>query len=327
MAILTELGTQFPCTTQGVEIDLSDDTLEMYSGEVLEAWFIPEAGREIKPGDSLQFVQDFLKLKEKYPQFVLHYVKVESFKITVQYSVAPMGAKGNSPVHIFIALIILGILIIVGSCVLTKKDRGYLFTPTGTAGVKARNTDTARGISGVRMYCDGEYIGTTDGYTVNTMQLVGEHIFSANPIEGYLDPYPVTALIELNKNIVVTIDFWPEDIPVPTTGWIDVFTTPAGAKVYINADLVGVSPIAVEVNAPGDYTIGFGDLEGYITPEARTASVVPGARTPIKVTYLTPEEAPWEKYVMYGLMAAAVIAGTALAVPPIIKALKSKEEP
>jgi len=326
MALL-ELGTKFPCTTQGTEIPIDDENLTISSGEVLELWLEQEEGEgDITTGDGLAFVQDILKMKEEYPYFVLHYINIEARRVTVQYSIAPVGAH-ESP-GLIVGAIVIGIIfliaILAGGSLYLKGTRGWVFTPTGTAAIKARNTHTSHGISGVKIYCDGDLIGTTDGYAVSTRQLVGEHIFSAAPIAGYLDPYPVTALIELNKNVNVTIEFWPDDIPPPTTGWIDVHTTPVGAQVYINTELVGLSPISVEVDAPGDYTVGFGDLEGYITPPARSVSVSPGARVPVTVEYTTPEG--WEKYIWYALTAAGAITAAAIIIPRVIKSLPRKKE-
>lgn len=319
--VITELGTKFPCTTQGFEIPLDDPELKMYAGDVVEAYF--EADKDIRPVDIFSCLDEIIKMKEQYPQFVLHYFKAETRRITVQYSVAPTGAtQSPDPVTILIIIIIAviaGFLIYAG---VTKINRGYIWYPVGWAAITVKDTDTEHGISGVRVYADGAYAGTTDGYTVNKKLRTGPHTFTADLIDGYYISYPATAIVNLNETTLVTVYLRPEDSPEPETGFLDIYTSPAGAEISIDGgSYICTSPCSLEL-PKGEHSVGFGDLEGYITPVAVPVTVVPGKHVSLSVKYVPIEEATWEKYVMYGLIAAVVIAGAAIVVPRVIKAYK-----
>lgn len=323
MATLTEFGNKFPCSTEGAEVPITDQISEMYSGDVMEVWI--EADKDIMPAEAFACLWNILRMKEQYPHFVLHYFKVESRKITVQYSVAPTGQEA-SPwlVAVVIAIAIVAIIGLLVTAAVLKWTRGYVWYPVGWAAITAKDVTTEHGISGVKVYVDGTYAGTTDGYSVNKKLRIGQHTFSARPIEGYQDPYPVQATIDLNKTTPVTIYFRPIGSPEPDTGWLDISTSPSGGEVFVNSQSVGPSPVSVELPAPGDYNIAFGDIEGYFTPQARQATLIPGARTSVSVEYEPVGKQLWEKYVLYGLIGAGIIAGAAIVAPRVIKALKEK---
>jgi hypothetical protein len=324
MAILTELGYKFPCTTEGQEIPLNDPELEMLAGDVVEAYF--DADQDIKPADAYRCLEEVIKMKEQYPQFVLHYIKVETRRITVQYSVAPEGAQGSGIVVVLIILGILALVGIFGFLAIQASVRGYWWYPVGWAAISVKDTDTEHGISGVKVYADGAYAGTTDGYVVNKKLRTGPHIFSADLIEGYYIAYQATGIVNLNETTPVTVYLRPEGSVEPETGFVDIYTSPSGAEISIDGGTDAyTSPCSVEL-LKGEHSVGFGDIEGYITPAAVPVTVVPGKHVLLSVRYEPIEEAPWQRYLAYGLTAAAIIAGAALAVPPIIKALKSKEE-
>lgn len=325
MAKLAELGRQYPCTTQGVEIPV-DDPGDIYAGDVLEAWF--EADRDINVDTAFAVLVEVLRMKEEYPHFVLHYVKVETRKITVQYSIAPMKTTGNSPLSLVLWIVI---AFFVGLIAYTGLNlywtRGYLVRPTGTAVINAVHTETKKGISGVAIYVDGNYVGRTDGGSVSVKRLVvGPHEFNGEPLEDYHVPMPVTKEIELNKISNVDIYYRPSDIPEPKTGWLDVYTTPVTGVVSADGVERGPAPIELELSI-GDHTVGFGPVEGYIAPAPQTATIVGGQRTPITGEYLVPgaEEAWYAKLAKYGLIGGGIIIGTVLVVPPVIRAIREKK--
>jgi hypothetical protein len=328
MAKLAELGYQFPCTTQGIQISVDDDQAEMYSGQVLEAWY--EADRDISISSAYTVLNEILRMKEQYPYFVLHYIKIETRKITAQYSVAPVGAV-HSPglVVVLIFVLSLAIAAMIGIALNIRWTRGYLWSPTGTAVITAKHTETQKGISGVKIYVDGKYAGTTDGGSVSSKRLlVGEHQFSGETRDGFHAPAPVTALIELNKNINVTIWYRPSDIPEPKTGDLNVYTTPVSGIIAVDGKEVGPSPIAVKDLSIGNHSVGFGPVEGYITPLPQQATIVGGQTTIVTGTYVLPEEEEewFEKYIRWVLIGGGVVAGGVLLLPPAIRALRKGVE-
>jgi hypothetical protein len=324
MAKLAELGKQFPCTTQGVQIPVDDEDVEIYSGEVLEAWF--EADRDINTSIAFDILVDVLRMKEQYPYFVLHYVKVETRKITVQYSLAPMGTTASPHLLVIAAVLLViafaGIIATIGLTI--RWTRGYLWSPTGSAVITAKHTETQKGISGVRLSVDGKYVGKTDGGSVSAKGLVvGDHQFAGEPLEGFHDPAPVTALIELNKVTNVTIWYRPSDIPEPKTGDLNVYTSPVSGIVYVDGEEKGPAPIAIKDLTIGNHSVGFGSVEGYITPSPQTVTIVGGQTSTVTGTYTT--EAPWiEKYLRIALIGVGAIFGGALIVPPAIRALRKE---
>jgi len=323
MAVLTELGTKFPCTT---EVPIDDANTKLYAGEVLEAWF--EADEDIKPADALKCVGEVLRMKETYPYFVLHYIKVETRKITVQYSLAPIGAHESPGVFVIaLAIIVVTFLgIILGIGLTLRWTRGYLWTPTGTATISAKDVITKHGISGVKIYADGDLVGTTDGYSVNTRLLVGPHVFSADPIEGYQEPHSVTETINLNQNTILTIYLRPSDSPEPDTGWVDITTAPSGAAIAVDGTSVGASPVSLELSI-GDHNVAFGNLEGYYTPAGRVFTIQPGVRTPVNVVYELIKKPWWEDIlptVKWILIGGAAVVGTAILLPPLIRTISER---
>jgi hypothetical protein len=323
MAKLAELGKQFPCTTQGIEIPIDDEQAEMYSGEVLETWFT--ADRDITVESAFQVLTEVLRMKEQYPYFVLHYIKVETRKITVQYSVAPIGATHSPLVIVVIVIAVLALIGIIGMASYIRWTRGWLWSPTGTAVITAKNTETQKGISGVKITVDGKSVGKTDGGSVSVKGLlVGEHQFNGETIDGFHPPTPVTAQIALNQVTNVTIWYRPSDIPEPKTGDLHVYTTPISGVIAVDGEEAGPAPIAIEDLSIGNHDVGFGPVEGYIAPPPQTATIVGGQTTTVTGTYMLPEEveAWYEKYLRYALVGGGLILGAALIAPPAIRALQ-----
>jgi hypothetical protein len=70
----------------------------------------------------------------------------------------------------------------------------------------------------------------------------------------------------------------------PTQGTLAVDTTPVKGPVYLNGALQGTAPITVNLD-PGPYTVSFGDVEGYVTPQSITVSIVAGETTTVTGIY------------------------------------------
>lgn len=328
MAILSELGQKFPCTTQGVQIPVDDEQVDIYAGEVLEAWF--DADQDITIEKAFEVLHETLRMKEDYPHFVLHYIKVETRRITVQYSIAPMKTTASPGLlviaAILVALTFAGIILTIGLTI--RWIRGWLWSPEGDAVINAVHTETQKGISDVAIFVDGNKVGETDGGSVSIKGLVvGQHEFNGETLEGFHAPQQVTALIEHQK--VTNIDIWyrPIDIPEPDTGYLHVYTSPVTGLVYVDGNEKGPAPISIELSI-GDHTVGFGPVEGYITPQPRTVTIVGGQTKPITGEYKLPEEEDewYEQLVKYALIGGGVILGAALLIPEAIRAITRRGE-
>jgi len=328
MAILTELGAKFPCTTQGIEIPVDDEELEIFAGEVLEAWF--DADQDINIHQAFDVVVEVLRMKEEYPHFVLHYVKVETRRVTVQYSIAPAGTTASPGLLVTLAILLAitftGIILTIGLTI--RWTRGWLWSPTGNAVVNAMHTETQKGISDVAIYVDGNEVGRTDGGSISVKGLlVGPHEFSGEILEGFHTPAPITKEIELNKTSDVDIWYRPSDIPEPKTGYLHIYTTPVTGIVYVDGQEIGSAPIAIELSI-GDHTVGFGPVEEYITPSPQTVTIVGGVITGVTGYYTLPEEEGdlWSTILKYALIGGGIIVGGALAIPEIIRAISRRRE-
>ena len=247
--MLAELGKYFPCETQGYEIATDDTQSTMQAGDVLEAQWICD--RDINIVAGFDVLYGILKIKEEYPYFVLHYVRVETRKITMQYSIAPAGATHSPAIVAAIWAVVkaVGILIgiaLVAYAIYTAIQRQYLFPaklPTGNATIIAKHTETKKGISGVKIYVDGQYQGKTDGGSVSVKKLLaGDHQFAGEPLVGFHDPAPVTATVVKDQTIDVTIWYRPVDIPEPQTGYLNVYSSPVVGIVYVRWDRKGTGP-------------------------------------------------------------------------------------
>ena len=320
---LAEFGQKFPCTTQGQQIPMDDPQLEMQAGDVVEAYF--DSDHDITQLQALKCLQDILKMKEQYPLFVLHYIKIDTRRITMQYSIAPEGAHGSVVVTVIIALTILVVVSVLAYLTIRFRQTGYWWYPVGWAAISVKDLETDHLLSGVKVYVDGQYAGKTDGSVVNKKLRTGQHICTADLIEGYDQMYPVTAIVTLNQTVPVTIYLKPKDYVPPDTGWVDIYTSPSGALASIDGGAFSYTcPCSIELSV-GEHTVAFDDIEGYVTPDSISFTIAPGRHIPVSVTYHAVEEPPWQRYVIYGLTAVAVIAGATIAVPKIITALKKKE--
>ena len=83
--------------------------------------------------------------------------------------------------------------------------------------------------------------------------------------------------------------------PLPGKATLVVDTTPVKGEVFINDISQGIAPVTLEVD-PGSYTLSFGNVEGYHSPEDTTITLaeddiitVTGEYTPIAA----PVSIPW----------------------------------
>ncbi|GAI48930.1 unnamed protein product, partial [marine sediment metagenome] len=176
MATLAEVGKKQPITTEGVEFPVDDETAMMQAGDIVEAWIT--ADRDLDPLLAGPAIEQLLKMKEEYPDFVLHYIKIETRKITVQFSAAPGSggiskANGQAIAGEVTLGLVLSILLVVGGIVALlvglmaayfQMTRGWIFSPpppVGNALIHAVNSLTKAGIQDVKIYVNSVYKGTT----------------------------------------------------------------------------------------------------------------------------------------------------------------------
>jgi hypothetical protein len=324
MAIVAELGKKYPCQTQGIAVEL--DKTEPMAGDIIE-FYLESPYVDITTTMAARAIFDIQKVKEDYPQSVIHYVKVERRTVTIQYSVAPMGAQATPWVWWQIIAVFAAIVAVIFA--VTRLIRGYLWAPpppVGDAVVVAKDHETQLGIADVDIFVDGEPRGKTDSTGVLTVRdlLQGDHKFTGETKEGYHTPDIVTATIVKDQITDVEIVYYSEDKPKPTEGWLVVGTHPIDGIVYINEQDYGKAPIKVRLER-GDYEVSFEPIPDYKTPLPQTATIQ-GDEYTYKTGFYIKEEAWWEKYLKYGLIGAGIIAGSAIALPRIIKALPERRE-
>lgn len=336
-----ELGRKYPVQSEGYEVPLEDETTEVYAGDIVELHYV--ADKDLS-GDAIRdCVHETLRMKEEYPEFVLHYLKFEQRRIIVQFSLAPpsdgvtqritaVGAIALALV-IRVALILLGVLGgILGLYALKVAiDRQYILPekpPTGDASVLAKNQETGARLANVTITVSGKTAKTgPSGEAAYFEDLaVGEHVFVGETVDDYEVPDAVTKTIEQNQVCQVTIWYKPTGWVEPTTGWLYVDTTPVRGKVWIGGtEYENKSGLALELDV-GEYKVFFEAIEGYNTPAMQTANIVGGQSESILAYYMKPGENWWEKYIKYGLIGGAAIVGAAVLVPEIIRAIARRRE-
>ena len=339
---IAELGKKFPVREEGVKIPLDDDVSLMQAGEVMEQ--VLEVDGTLNREATKELIHQILFMKKDYPQFVLHYLKVESSRITVQFAIAPPGAiisgaggaiSGDSdetriaagvPVTAIYIIAALVLAIITAAILLTCAIKEiWLFAPkpkTGSASVVARNQKTGAPIPNVNVSVAGQTKKTgPNGEAVLFEDLViGDHIFVGAAVAGYQSPQPVTATVKYNEQILVTILYAPEGWVPPTTGHLAVSTSPVNGEVFLQGKSYGKAPVFIEDIEAGEYKVAFGAIQGYETPAQQTVTIRGGWTEGIVAYYKTPDAAWWEKYIRYGLIGGGVIIGAAVLIPEIMRA-------
>lgn len=69
-----------------------------------------------------------------------------------------------------------------------------------------------------------------------------------------------------------------------TKGYIHVITSPVKGDVLINGEYRGTGDINIELEQ-GTYTVSFGNVAGYITPQPLNITVNPGLVALVTVEY------------------------------------------
>jgi len=338
MALLSELGHKYPVSTEGVPIDLQNETQTMGPGDIVEAWY--EADRDISYLNIAPAIEELIKMKEEYPDFVLHYIRFENRRVYVQFSAAPPeSAISANPQRISasiqaltwgIVLMILAIAAIVTAFIAVnlRAIRGYWWTPPqpmGDAVILCQNYDTKLGIPDVAVSVDGEPEGTTDfsGACLVRNLLAGQHLFGGETVEGYQIPDTVQDTIIKDQQIEVTILYYTG--PKPPTGELTVYTWPITGEVFIDGEPYGEAPVGPITLPRGEHEISFGPVASYITPPVIEFTLQGGAEVSKTGVYES-AVSPWEKYLKWGLIGVGIITGAALVIPEAIRALMRRGE-
>jgi hypothetical protein len=310
----------------------------MEPGQVCEIYC--DLDQDMDGGMAAEAVMSLHKLKEQYPDFVLHYVSFETRKVTAQISIAPpamsISGYGNGSISqiaiaqvILIMLVAMALIAVIVAAIglVLRWVRGYLWSPpppVGTAVITAEDANTKLGLHNVPVYMDGTLEGRTDGGSITVKNVLqGDHKFSGGNLSGYQTPDIVTVTIVKDQVKNITIWYYPTGSPKPTTGILEVYTEPPGGEVYVDTIDKGPAPISMKVTI-GAHSVGFGPLEGYITPIVQAVTV--SGPEPVVVTgsYLLPGQPWWQSLIKWAALGLTATAAAAILIPRIAEAARKK---
>jgi hypothetical protein len=338
--VLKELGHKYPVSTKGVLIDLEDESQIMGPGDIVEAWY--EADRDIDYLNIAPAIKEVIKMKEDYPDFVLHYIRFDTRRVYVQFSAAPPeNAISTNPQKISTSIqaitwltvvMILAIAAIITAfiAVTLRAIRGYWWTPpppTGNALAVAKDWVTEDLIPNVKISVDNmEGVTGPNGEAILFEDLqAGPHVFVGETIDDYQSPDAVEKSVIEDEQIMVTIWYIPEGVTPPTTGYLVIDTTPIKGEVFVQGISYGEAPVGpVELDV-GTYPVAYGAIEGWDTPPPDTATIRPN-KTESLIGYYTQPSEGWEKYLKYAVIGGLGIAGATLLIPEIIRATARRGE-
>ena len=157
----------------------------------------------------------------------------------------------------------------------------YILIPTET-GTLSIDTEPVKG----EVFIDGISWGTAP----QTRELeIGLYDVSFGEVSGYVTPDPVEAEVKTGETIEVTGTY--TDIP-PDMGVLSVDTEPVKGEVLVEGVSWGIAPQTRTVD-PGIYSVSFGEMVGYVTPESVDAVVEPDLTTEVLGIYTEiPENLP-----------------------------------
>lgn len=340
MAVIGELGRKYPCRTEGVQIPLDDETTEMKPGEVLEQ--VIEVDGTLDRQTTREIMLQILFMKHDYPEFVLHYVKVETSRVTVQFSIAPVGAtiSGASGgisdetrialgIVTTVLLISLAVLaIIAGLTVLTCAIKEiWWFAPKpkkGNAEVVAIDMESDLPIPNVNITVAGQTKKTgPNGEPAFFKDLIiGTYTVIGADVDGYQPPETGSVTIVWGTVASCTLWYAPDGYVEATHGWLSIATAVATGDIYIEGRIVGEPGYAYVYLEKGDYDVYFGPVQGYITPPMVNLKVRGEKTTSYVAYYSRPEGEWWEKYIKYALIGGGAIIGAAVLIPQIAQAAR-----
>ena len=346
-----ELGKQYPVDQDGVTVPLNDDVTEAGPGDIVQLIF--ETEQVMTREEIRDVIHGTLKMKEEYPLFVLHYLKIDSRKITAQFSVAPYGAGDVSAeggditaspqisawpvIPLFVKIIILaaslaGIILFVLDKAADIVNQKILRRPpaTGNAEVIALDMESDLPIPNVNITVAGQTKKTGPNGEAAFFKdlIIGTYTVIGANVTGYQPPE--TGSVTVIENAVASCTLWyaPDDYVEPTHGWLSIATARAEGDIYVQGEIVGKPGYAYVYLEKDDYDVYFGPVEGYITPPMVTLKVRGDKVTSYVAYYELPLTEWWLKYAKYILIGGGAIIGTAILLPQIVQiATRPRREP
>lgn len=313
---MIELGYRWPCQTEGTLINL--DEVEPHAGDVLECYFTSD--QDIPPREACKVVTEITKVKEQYPYSVIHYINIESRRITIQYSVAPVGGHASPWAWWQIILLIWAI---AGAIVLVHAElTGRLFRvrpPSGSLSVGAVGCGDEQCsypmALDVTFSVAGKTYRTHGGTVLIEDLLVGPYdIIPGDPPEGYQPADPITITIAKDQTTNIRLIYYKVGVTPPDIAWLVIDTSPVKGSVYVNQQKIGTAPVEVEVSPLVTYVVSFGDVEGYDTPSSQSFSLQRGERRAVNGKY---EKVGWPEWAKALAIGGGIFAGGLIVVKTV----------
>jgi hypothetical protein len=110
---------------------------------------------------------------------------------------------------------------------------------------------------------------------------IGTYTVSFGEVNGYTKPADQSLTV---TNQQVTTGTGTYVVLPPLQGNLSVDTTPVKGPIFVNGEAWGTAPISKAVNV-GNYTVSFGDMTGFETPQAQIVSVQEDIATNVTGTY------------------------------------------
>lgn len=329
MALLSELGHKYPVSTDGVLIDLQDESQSMGPGDIVEAWY--EADRDISYLNIAPAIKELIKMKEQYPDFVLHYIRFDTRRVYVQFSAAPpqlvisgkprsISSSVAALTWAIVAMIAVIVAIIVAALAVSLRlIRGYWWTPPkpmGNLSVSAVGCDDEQCTSpealDVTFSVAGKTYRTKGGTVlIEDLQVGPYDIIPGLPPEGYQPADPVTITIAKDQTAMIRLKYYEEGVTPPDFAWLVIDTSPVKGPVYVDEEEIGEAPVEVQISPLITYIVSFGDVSGYDTPSSQTHSLQRGEKRGVNGIYEKVGLPEWAKWTAIG---AGILAGGFLVV-------------
>jgi len=334
MAKLAEVGVFYPCATKGIEIPIDDEETTMQAGDVLEAQWV--ADRDLNLRAAFEVIHEVLRMKEEYPYFVWHGLKIETRRITVQFSIAPSGQTTGNPgpvtgliwTVVWAVGIILAAVVAAYAAILALYREYWLPEKPQQGDVIVWTEDSTNKVPlpNVKVSVAGQMKTTGPNGDVLFKDItVGTYTIFGETLDGYHPPDTRKVTVKDKEVSEVKIQYFDSAQPKPEHGYVWVYTEPVTGEVAIGNVPYGPAPVGpIQLPAGDTLAVSYSHVEGYITPPIDIFTV-PRAETEIIVgKYKLPpyDEEPWyDKYVKYALIGGGVIIGTAILIPELIRSV------
>lgn len=152
------------------------------------------------------------------------------------------------------------------------------------------------------IFVDGESWGVAPQH--NKLP-IGEYTVRFGDVTGYVTPAEQQVLVTQGEITTVVGSY------LQAVGTLSIETTPVSMEVFVDGESWGMTPQS-RATKPGEYTVSFGSVGGYIRPDAQTVVVTVGEERTVSGEYLSSEAAGRELPLMPTPCAAAPAAGALL---------------